>query len=375
MPRVTIVGAGFGALTAVRKLRALDAKLHIDLVAPEPKFVYYPSTIWIPTGLRKPEDVVIPLENFFRRQNVNYHSAEATGLSDDGRILHTTHDDIENDGLIIASGGRFIRKLPGIEHVIVPCGGVSSANQIRDRLHAMQGGVLAFGFAGNPKEPSAMRGGPVFEFMFGIDTWLRQQGKRDQFKLIFFTPAPKPGQRLGPQAVEGLLKEMAKRDIDTHLGHKMQGFTADKVMTEGGEFPADLTLFMPGMTGNTWFDNTQLARSAGGMLKANTLCQVEGADKVYVAGDSGSFPGPDWLPKQAHMADLQAEAAAKNLLDEFKGQQPNATYKAELVCIVDSCSKGMLVSRTEKKSRVLPQSRFFHWAKRLFEWRYLRQYR
>ena len=65
---------------------------------------------------------------------------------------------------------------------------------VRDRLAEMQGGTLAFGFSGNPKEPSAMRGGPVFEFLFGIDSWLRKQGRRERFKLVFFTPAEKPGE-------------------------------------------------------------------------------------------------------------------------------------------------------------------------------------
>ena len=111
------------------------------------------------------------------------------------------------------------------------------------------------------------------------------------------------------ELVEGLLDEMKKRGIETHLGHKMKGMEANKVMTEGGEFDADLILFMPGMTGNKWFDDTDLPRSPGGMIQADRHCQVEGFDKVYVAGDSGSFPGPDWMPKQAHMADLQAEAA------------------------------------------------------------------
>lgn len=375
MTRVTVVGTGFGALTAIRKLRAQDKNLQIDVVAPKAEFVYYPGTIWIPTGLRKPEDLVIPLGNFFSRMNVQFHAAEATGLSEDGRTLQTSAGEIANDGIIIASGGRFIRKLPGIEHAITPCGGIPATTKIRDRLAEMDGGTLAFGFAGNPKEPSAMRGGPVFEFLFGIDTWLRKQGRRDKFKLVFFTPAEKPGQRLGPKAVKGLMSEMAKRGIETHLGHKMKGFEADKVMTEGGEFAADLIMFMPGMTGNQWFDNTELARSPGGMLQANKLCQVEGADKVYVAGDSGSFPGPDWLPKQAHMADLQAEAAAKNLLAELSGGQPSETYKAELMCIVDSFSKGMLVTRTEKGGTVLPGCKVFHWTKRAFEWNYLRQYR
>jgi sulfide:quinone oxidoreductase len=168
---------------------------------------------------------------------------------------------------------------------------------------------------------------------------------------------------------------MAKRNIETHLGHKMKGFAANKVMTEGGEFEADMILFMPGMTGNAWFDNTDLPRSAGGMIKANAFCQAEGQDKVYVAGDSGSFPGPDWLPKQAHMADLQAEACVANLVDELAGKPASHTFKSELICIIDSRSSGMLVKRTEKSNFILPPMLPLHWAKRYFEWMYLRRYR
>ncbi|MGB5562275.1 MAG: FAD/NAD(P)-binding oxidoreductase [Sedimenticolaceae bacterium] len=375
MSRVTVIGAGFAALTAVRKLRAADSALGIDLIAPRPEFVYYPGTIWIPTGLRQPEDLVVPLGNFFARMDVTYHQAEARGLRDGGRVVVTDQGEVANDGLVIASGGRFIRKLPGIEHSFLPCGGVEVTAQIRDRLAQLEGGTLAFGFSGNPKEPSAMRGGPVFEFLFGIDSWLRQQGRRESFKLVFFTPAEKPGQRLGPRAVQGLMQEMKKRGIETHLGHKLKGFEVDKVITEGGEFQADLILFMPGMTGNQWFDATELPRSEGGMIKADRYCQVEGWDKVYVAGDSGSFPGPDWLPKQAHMADLQAAAAVANLMDEFQGRAASHTFKAELMCIVDTRSSGMFIARTPSRNIVMPSFIGFHWAKRLFEWMYLRRYR
>ena len=375
MSRVTVVGAGFGALTAVRQLRAADKHLQIDLVAPTPEFVYYPGTIWIPTGLRRPEDLVLPLQGFFRRYDVNYHQAAATGLQDGGRTLLTERGEVANDGLIIASGGRFLKKLPGIEYAITPCEGIPAAVEIRDRLAAMAGGTIAFGFAGNPKEPSAMRGGPMFEFLFGIDRHLRTLGTRERFKLVFFTPAAKPGQRLGPKAVDSLLREMARRGIETHLGHKLQAFTADRVVTEGGEIPADLILFMPGMTGNAWFDSTELPRSEGGMLRADRHCCVEGQQRVYVAGDSGSFPGPDWLPKQAHMADLQAKAAVANLLDEFAGKAPSHSFKSELVCIVDSRTTGMLVARTPTRNIVLPSTPMFHWAKRAFEWWYLRPYR
>jgi sulfide:quinone oxidoreductase len=375
MSRVTVIGAGFGALTAVQKLRKLDSGLQIDVIAPKAEFVYLPGLIWIPVGLRSGADLALPLDGFFRRMRVNFHAGRVEGLRDGGRVVITDAGEVENDGLIIASGGRFIKKLPGIEHAITPCEGIPAAERIRDRLESMEGGTIAFGFASNPKEPSAMRGGPMFEFLFGIDRWLRKQGRRDRFELVFFTPAEKPGQRLGEKAVKGILSTMEKRGIKTHLGHKMKGFEADKVITEGGEFHADLITFMPGMTGNRWFAESGLPLSAGGMLKANGHCQVEGQDRVYVAGDSGSFPGPGWMPKQAHMADLQAETAARNLLAELAGGNPEATFKVELVCIIDSYDTGMMVYRTEKRNIVTPAFAGFHWAKRLFEWHYLREYR
>lgn len=375
MQRVSIIGAGFGALTAVRKLRALDKELQIDVIAPVAEFVFLPGTIWIPTGLRQPEDVLIDLTNFFQRMQVNFHAARVTGLEDGGRTVKTSSGEISNDGLIIACGGRFIKKLPGMEHAITPCEGIPAVVKIRDRLAQMKSGTIAFGFSGNPKEPTAMRGGPMFEFLFGIDRYLRKQGRRDDFKLVFFTPAEKPGQRLGPKAVGGLLSMMKKRGIETHLGSKMKRFTEGSVIMEKVEFAADLIIFMPGMTGNKWFDDTDLPRSEGGMLRADQYCRVEGQDKVYVAGDSGSFPGPDWLPKQAHMADLQADAAAANLLAEFDGKVVSHTFKAELLCIIDGFDTGSVVFRTQKRNIVTPPSIIFHWSKRLFEWSYLHKYR
>lgn len=371
---ITVIGSGFAALTAVRELRKRDKNSRISVISARPEFVYLPSLIWIPSGIRQREDLCIPLNKFFARLNVKHIAAEVTGLKDGGRIVETSTGEVKNDGLIIASGGRFIKKLPGIEHAITPCEGISAAEQIRDRLQKMEGGTIAIGFGGNPKEPSAMRGGPMFEFLFGIDTLLRKQGQRDRFKLIFFNPAPEPGKRLGPKAVKGLLTDMQRRGIETHLGHKMKGFESNKVITEGGEFAADLILFMPGMTGNQWFDNSELPRSEGGLVKADQYCRVPGFTCTYVAGDSGSFPGPAWLPKQAHMADLQARAAAANLLNELAGKEPDASFKVELMCIVDSVNRGMLIVRTPKYNLMLPPNRIAHWLKRFFEWWYLRQY-
>ena len=373
--RITVLGAGFGALSTVRELRRRDRGARITLVAPRDELHYLPGIIWIPSGLRTRADLMVPLDNFLRRMDVHFHPAEVTGLADGGRTVHTTQGDVANDALVIATGGRFIKKLPGIEHAITPCEGIKAAERIRDRLRQMQSGTIAVGFAGNPNEPTAVRGGPMFEFLFGIDEQLKREGRRERFEIVFFNPSTEPGNRLGPKAVKHLLGEMARRGIRTHLGHKLKRFEADKVVTEGGEFAADLILFMPGMTGNAWFDATELPRSPGGLLQADAQCRIPGAERTYVVGDSGSFPGPDWMPKQAHMADLQAAAAAENLLGDLQGRAANATFKVELICIVDAIDHGTLIWRTPERNWLLPSTRLLHWAKRGFEWNYLRQYR
>lgn len=374
-PKITVAGAGFAAVTGVRKLRKLLPDADITLVAPKPEFVFLPSLIWVPYGIRDGDDLRHDIRPLLNTLGITYCRASVTGITADGRVLETDDGPIENDALLIATGGRYIRKLPGIENAITICEGVAAAERMKAGLESLDGGTIALGFGGNPKEPSAMRGGPMFELLFGLDTWLRKEGRRDRFRLVFFTPAPRPGVRLGERAVERMLGEMKRRGIDTHLGHKIRSFENHVVQTEGGEFAADLILFMPGLTGPAWLQGSPLPLSPGGMIEADAMTAVRGMERVYVAGDAGSFPGPAWMPKQAHMADLQAAAAAKNIALNLAGQPAAEKFRVELLCIIDSLDKGILIYRGEKRGLALPSMRPLHWAKRSFEKMYLRRLR
>ncbi|MCR6495418.1 NAD(P)/FAD-dependent oxidoreductase [Thermomonas sp. S9] len=240
----------------------------------------------------------MPLDDFLARQRIGFHKAHATGLSADARVLHTDAGDVRNDGLLLATGARFLRKLPGIEHAIIPCDGIAAGEAIRDRLAALDGGTLCFGFGANPNEPVAMRGGPVFEFLFGIDTLLRRQRRRERFRLVFFSPSDRPGQRLGEKAVGMLLDEMRKRGIDTVLGEKPVRCEPDAVQLERTRLDSAMTVFMPGLTGQAWLDATALPRSPGGFVQGDAQCRVPGVACTFVAGDGGSFPVPTGCPSR-----------------------------------------------------------------------------
>jgi sulfide:quinone oxidoreductase len=375
MKKIIVAGTGFGGLAAARFLRMKAPKeTEIVVVSPRPNLLYYPSLIWIPTGLRQPEEILVSLGSFFKKHRITYREEAVTGIEDRGRTVVTDHGRHACDALLIACGSSSLRTLPGIEYSRSICRGVDDAVDIRDRLRALESGTVAMGFAGNPEDPSAVRGGPVFELLFGVDTWLRKNGRRNKIKIAFFSPAAEPGNRLGPKAVRGLLEDMARRDIATHLGAKLKSFSPTQVATEREAFPADLIVFTPGLRGPDWVAASGLPTSPGGFIRAEKTCQVEGLPGVFVAGDVGAYPGPDWMPKQGHSADLQAETAAENICAYLDGRTGSREFRVELVCVVDALDSGTLVYRTPSRN-VLMKSSLFHHAKTYFERRYLDRYR
>ena len=196
-PRIFILGASFAALTAARELRRRAPKAVITLVAPKAEFVYLPSMIWIPAGIRKGSDLIVPLAHFLKKYALEFIATKVTGLRDGGRTVVTERGAFANDGLVVATGGRFLKGMPGIEHALTLCEGVSAAESIAQRLRDMPGGHVAFGFGGNPKEPSAMRGGPMFELLFGVDTM--PAGAARSLPSEFFQCRRRAGQTTGRQ--------------------------------------------------------------------------------------------------------------------------------------------------------------------------------
>ncbi|CAK0738438.1 Sulfide-quinone reductase [Gammaproteobacteria bacterium] len=375
MKNIIVIGTSFAGLMTIKTLRRAGCDAAITLVAPHAERFYYPSIIWVPAGLYQEPDLTFPLNNFLRRYRVDYISGWVTGLDAGARRLRTTAGEMGYERLVIACGGHSLKQLPGIEHVFIPCEGYGSVAAMTERLAALEKGTLAFGFSGDPNGPAALRIEPLFEFMLGIDSLLRRQKRRDRFDLVFFSATSEFDIRWGGAARGHLQQEMDRRDIRSHVGHPLEGFGVDRVITAGGDIKSDLTVFISEMIGPDWAIHSDLPLSEDGFIRADAGCRVSGFEgSVYVAGDAGHFPVPNWIAKQGHMADLHAQALARNLLGDLHGIRTDHTFRQEFICIVDTLDAGILIFRDQTRSRVF-KSRLLHWAKRLFIWAYLYEYR
>jgi len=372
---IIVVGTSFAGLMTIKTLRREGCNAAITLLAPRPERFYYPSIIWVPVGLYKEFDLTFPLDNFLRRHSVDYISGRVTGLDAGRQRLQTTAGEMEYERLVIACGGRSLKQLPGIEHVFIPCDGYESVVAMTERLAALEEGTLAFGFSGDSNGPAAIRGEPLVEFMFGMDTLLQRQKRRDRFNLVFFSATLNFDVRWGAWAMGVLQREMERRGIQTHVGYQIEGFGVDRVITTGGDIKSDLTVFIPEMIGPDWAAQSDLPLSEDRFIRADAHCRVSGFEgSVYVAGDAGHFPVPNWVTKQGHMADLHAQALARNLIGDLHGKRTKHTFRQEFICIVDTLDAGILIFRDQTRSLVF-RSKLLHWAKRLFIWIYLYGYR
>lgn len=362
-----ILGGGFAGLEAAIQLRRRG--LRVTLVSNRSFLFLYPTSIWVATGEMPFANVCLDLPDLARRHGFAFREGTVGAISVAKHSAVIDGETLTADHLVIAFGGE--RLMPkGVEHTHTLGGSPDSAVKTRDALEALLSrgqGRIIMGFGGNPKDSSAVRGGPVFELMFNVDTLLRRRGLRDRFELTFFAPMPSPGERMGKKAVDALLGMFQRLGISTRFGKKIAAFEKGGVVFEDGSaLESDLTVFLPGGDGHPVVKASQIPHNEAGFVEIDGTCAVPGVPGVWAIGDAAAVQGPQWRAKQGHLAEVMARVAAANIAAMETGSTARESYLEHLsiTCLLDMGNGAAYVHRDAVKEQMVPLPVVGHWLKK-----------
>jgi len=378
MKSVLVLGGGFAGLEAAIFLRKKGFK--VTMISNRDYFYIYPTSIWIPTGEAKFEDICVPLKELSDVHGFELIVDEVKEIYSKERRVVCANGEYGCKYLVIAIGSGKM-KHEGSEHFLSICGQPEEAIKIKERIDALVekgGGKIAMGFGGNPKDPSNVRGGPAFEVLFNVHNHLKKLGIRDKFELTFFAPMQTPGARLGEQALKMMDIFFKRLDIKRHFGKKIKRFESDGIVFEDeSKLESDFTMFIPAGNGHPVFKNSDLPLNEAGLIKINDYCEVihnydESPEfyNVFAIGDSVALEGPDWRAKQGHVAEVMARNVAFNIDAISKGSEERKGYMSHIniLCVMDSGDGAAFVYRNDKGGKMIPMPVVGHWIKKAWGW-------
>ena len=157
IPRIVIVGAGFGGLNAAQALA--KAPVQITVIDRKNHHTFQPLLYQVATAGLSPGEIAAPIRSILSsHRNVEVLMNEVTGFDLDRRLVKTSENDIPYDYLIVAAGAR--HSYFGHEEWETLAPGLKT---IEDALEIRRRVLLAFELA--ERQTAAGEGAPPLNFV------------------------------------------------------------------------------------------------------------------------------------------------------------------------------------------------------------------
>ena len=364
MAKVLIVGGGFGGVVAAESLaKKLGDEHQITLVSRSRKFLFYPALVRLAFGECEPDDIAFDIRKAMVDRRVRFVEGEVARIHPSERHITFARGDFVGDMpydfLVLALGRRLkTEHVTGFFEHAHHLLGVRDAKKFGDAARLFNQGDAVIGYCPGARLPI-----PIFETAFALSRLLEGRGKRDKCTITIVS-SESPDEMFGGIAMSAALKGA----LDSHGIKLVSDFAVTQikpdsvVANDGRTLNCDLNMLIPPFGGPGALIGTGLTDSEG-FVRVDTRMRVEGAERVYAAGDCVSFKGP----KMGHMAVRQGEVAAENLLAEIEGKALAAKYDHEMMLVIDAGgSDAVFLHKNLWGDDVanIQHGRFWGWAKR-----------
>lgn len=376
---VVVLGGGVGGLVAADRLRrALPRDDRVILIEREPRHLFQPSLLWVAVGARRPEEIQRPVERLARR-GVEVVQAEVEAIDPARRAVTAGGREYAGDALIVALGAELAPEaIPGLADGGHNLYTLEGASAVLGALESFRGGRVAIVTAAPAyKCPAA-----PYEAAMLVEAWLRKRGLRASTELDFWAAEPGPMGVAGP-AVSAAVRQMVEsRGIRYHPEHQVTAVdpaARTLAFANGSTAAYDVLIYVPPHRAPAVVRRSGLAPE-GGWVAVDRGTFETGSPGVYAIGDVTTVPlamGKP-LPKAGVFAHGQAEVVAANIAALWAGSGPRRRFDGHGECFVETGAGRAGFGAGNFYAEPLPQvdlrgpGRAWHWAKVLFEWKWLR---
>lgn len=382
MKRMNIIVAGnsFAGFTAAIELKRLVGYDHeIIVIGRSPDFVFIPSLMWYPFGLRKEEDIVFDVRGPFSHMDIKFLEAEIVKFDPVNKKVWLHDEYLPYDYLLVATGFR-----PGYEEI--PGSGpeqfshcISDLRCAREARRAWReflncGGPVVIGAA-----DKCANYGAAYEFLFNVMHQLSKNSILHKTKLTFVTSEPYLG-HLGI-GEDGKKKETAvnlfsKYNVEWLANTSVSEVIPDKViLSDGSEIESRYTMIVPSVTGADAVKNSPGLGNEFGFIETNEEYRHHDFPEVYAAGMSVNIDAEvaigecGSVARTSYPTELMAKTAAWNIFADIYGQEKKSLPFDDVIrySVLDAENQGMMLIGEHMFSPVGfemiipgPQT---HWAK------------
>jgi NADH:ubiquinone reductase (H+-translocating) len=331
-PRVVIIGAGFGGLSAAKQLA--QAPFDVTIVDRHNYHLFQPLLYQVATAGLSPGDIASPIRGIFGRQkNANVILAKVSGVDTARKEVIAEGRRIPFDYLIVATGAEhayfghdWSSYAPGLKTI-------DDATYLRRRI------LLAFERAETEPDADERRrllnfvvvgGGPTGVEMAGAIAELAKRALASDFRsidprcarIILIEAGPRLLAPFDPALSEAARRSLEQLGVEVRLGIGVTDCDCSGVSLGQGRLQTRTIVWAAGVKASPVAEWLAVDSDRAGRVNVQDDLSVPGHPNIFVIGDAAATTGPDGkpLPGVAPVAKQQGWYVANLLMARAAGK-------------------------------------------------------
>ncbi|MEL6589818.1 MAG: NAD(P)/FAD-dependent oxidoreductase [Bacteroidota bacterium] len=336
LPRLVIIGGGFGGITLAKKLRHLP--LQVVMLDRNNYHTFQPLLYQVATGGLEPDSIAFPLRKMFGDQdNLFFRMAEVERVDPHQKVVHTSIGEVDYNYLVLATGSS--TNFFGMEDVEALSVGMKSIPEALDlRSLILQNFEEALQTNDLSRKDTLLKfvvvgGGPTGVETAGALAELKRHVLPNDYpeldlrmmEIHLIEASPLLLNGMSDASSEDAKRSLEKLGVHIWLENRVTEYQDDIIQTDKGKsFEASTVIWAAGVKGNL-IDGLEEANLAPGKrMEVDLHSRVQGLEDVFAIGDLALMRTeayPHGHPQVAPAAIQQAENLAINITRMIRNEE------------------------------------------------------